>query len=443
MGTADFALDPIPVPREADLQALVFPVGPVGLTGLRDPFVERVLAEIFDAPDLSPATESCPTVLRLATLPGAPAEAFEVTILHENDGLEIVLAGADSTGLLWAAETLRQLVCVKDGIRYVRLGAIRDEPGFALRGNKRPRAFESRYRANLSWENDLRPPRPERETVPVISPGGVLDATPGGLTPVGEFFDRGLAKGARRFAIEFDDVGYDLTPETRDLYGTYPFALAAFLRESRAMLRARDADAVLYWLPQTYRTSSAKLEPLARSLGLAGGLPDDLGLVLTGPEIISETIRATDIARARSAFGLTARKAVIYDNLGREGDHGPLLGRGPDLLAEVDGIFGERGEVLNRITRLDYSWNPVAYDPGRSHLLACREVVGPAAAPALHRLVTHVGELTPGEAAALLTKIEDLTDPDWNGPVDSGAFLRDIRKWLSEVLIVDSQSQTP
>ena len=143
-----------------------------------------------------------------------------------------------------------------------------------------------------------------------------------------------------------------------------------------------------------------------------------------------EMTLAADIARARRRLGLTETKAVIYDNLGREGDHGPLRGRGADLPAEVDGVFGERGEVLNRITRLDYSWNPNAYDPERSHLLACREVVGAAAAPYLSRLILEADELTPEQAIELLERCRALIDDRRDGPVSAETVVSRIRKSL-------------
>jgi len=400
-----------------------------------------VLLRIFPRHDLWRALpEDADTILRPAPLPGGPEEAFELTIRRREKQVEIILRSADSAGQGWAMETLGQLICRgwNDNARFVRLGTIRDRPGFPLRGSKRPLPFETRYRANLSWEN------PGHEHfVPVLSPGGVLDVTEAGLNRAREFFRVGYEQGARRFAIEFDDVGFDLTEETRDRYGSYFFALTAYLRECREMLRIIDPDVVLYWLPQTYWTNAKEFGEFANQVGLAGGAPADLGLVLTGPEVISSGIPAVDIARARRRLGLTETKAVIYDNLGREGDHGPLRGRGADLLAEVDGVFGERGEVLNRITRLDYSWNPEAYDPERSHLLACREVVGVSAAPYLHRLVLEIDELSAEEAVELFRQFELRIFSDFGGPVHRGEYVRHLRAWLTKRLNIDPPQDSP
>ncbi len=438
-GTAHFALDPSPTPWDEELSEFVAVVGCVWVSDDLGPESWGVIHEIFERRELwKPFPEDADTTIRPGPLAGAVAEAFELTITRGERQVEIVLRAADPAGQRWAAETLRQLICWKDGVHYVRLGTIRDRPGFPLRGSKRPLAWERRYRANFCWENPGR-----KYFVPVFSPGGVLDATEAGLKQVRRFFSDGHRRGARRFAIEFDDVGFDLTPESRSRYGSYFFALTAYLNACREMLREIDPEAVLYWLPQTYWTTAPEFELFAHQVGLAGGVPADLGLVLTGPEVISARIPAAEIARARSRFGLTLTKAVIYDNLGREGDHGPLRGRGPDLLAEVDGVFGERGEVLNRITRLDYSWNPAAYDPQRSHLLACREVVGAAAAPYLHRLVLKIDELSPEEAAKIFRQVELRAFAHSGGPVELGEYLRHLRRWLTKRLNIDPPLESP
>lgn len=395
-GTASFALDPIPTPRRALLADRLLPAGP---------------GEVDET---------------VAALAGADPEAYEIEVREAAERTRIRIAAGGPAGLLYARSTLAQITTTVGGRRYVRAGRIEDAPFLPLRGSKRPLAFERRlYHANLAWEK----PAPEEgwTRVPVLSPGGTLAATEPGIAAARAFFAAGHARGARRFAIEFDDVGYDLTGDARDRYGTYPRALVRYLEECRDLLRETDPGAALYWLPQTYWTDAPDLPGFAHALGRAGGLPADLGLVVTGPQVISEAIRAADVARTRRAFGLTRRGAVIYDNLGREGDHGPMTGREPSLALELDGLLGERGEVLFRITRLDWCWNPFAYDPARSHLLACREVVGAAAAPALSRLIREADRLGPAARAALLAEVRAKLDPPARAPVDARALLDRIR----------------
>ncbi|MHC4858817.1 MAG: beta-N-acetylglucosaminidase domain-containing protein [Planctomycetota bacterium] len=404
-GTEHFALEVIPTPAEAELEDYLIPA-------------DHEMA--------------------IPMLGLGPDESFLLEVGYKSGRPVIMMADAEEAGRRFAISALRQLTVVRDGRTWVRAGSIRDRPGFPYRGSKRPLTWESAYRANFSHQNrtDHRP-----RFVAVLSPGGVLDATETGVAKAARFFAEEHAKGTRLFAIEFDDVGFGLTDETGERFGSYPAAIVHYLRECREALRRIDRGAVLYWLPQTYWTRDPRLETFARDIGLAGGLPEDLGLVLTGPEVISEEIPAEEIARARRAFGLTRRKALIYDNKGREGDHGPLRGRGADLLAEADAVFGERGEVLNRITRLDYAWNPRAYDPERSHLLACREVVGIAAAPYLHRLILEWPRLGPLARFGLYLEARRRLAPPPHAPVDAEAYLERVWRDLGKPANVDTRSQ--
>jgi len=382
-GTADLALSPYPTPHRAELH-----------DRLR-PFDVRLV--VFES------------------LPDAPAGSFEIVVTEEG----IRVASADPAARRWAMVVLDQMSVDRSGDRFVRMGHIRDRPSFPLRGSKRLLSWELAYRANLSYER----PFPGVTEVAVLSPGGVLDATEAGVGRARAFFREVGDAGVRHFSIEFDDVGFGLTQETKDRFGSYPRAIAHYLAACRKSLDGMIPDATLYWLPQTYWTDCERLETLAYDIGLRGGLPKDLGLVLTGPDVISAEILAKDIVRARRAFGLTRTKVLVYDNLGREGDHGPLRGRGPDLLAVADAVFGERGEPLHRLTRLDYAWNPVSYDPERSHVLACREIVGAAAAVPLSRFIRIGPRLSATERLSLYREAVRMLAPPMRAPVPAAAYL--------------------
>jgi len=427
-GTAGFALDPIPTPADATLEPRVALVGEFRVTGGREgePAL-RALARMIDAP----ATEGARAELTLGDLPNGPPESFEITVTLTDEGVSITLLGADPAGRHWAAQTLRQLVCEKDGRRWVRLGRIRDRPAFPFRGNKRPLVWEALYRANFTHEGGDDPELlavGREHFVAVLSPGGVLDATETGVAAAERFFDEWSGRGCRLFAIEFDDVGFNLDEASRERFGSYGRALSVYLAACRERLRRIDPGATLYWLPQTYWTDDERLPVLARELGEGGGAPPDVGLILTGPEIISDTIDRADIEKAQRAFGLTRKKALVYDNRGREGDHGPLRGRDAALVAQVDAVFGERGEFLNRITRLDWSWNPAAYDPERSLLLACREIVGPAAAPRLKELVLEGPRATGERRRRLYEEVLRLLDPPARAPVRVEEYVDRVRR---------------
>jgi hypothetical protein len=453
-GTATFALEVIPRPVEAELEDSVARIGSWEVTGGREG--EPALDALGD---LARRGSGGGAVCRVALsgLPGGTPEEYSLSVRRAGDGVRVDLAGADPAGRHWAAQSLRQLVFEADGALWIRLGRIRDRPGFPLRGSKRPLPFEAAYRANLDYEARSpagRPGGPREHVVAVLSPGGELDATEGGIAAAERFFREWHARGAKRFAIEFDDVRFGMTPATRDRFGWYPNAIGHYLRACRARLREVDPDAVLYWLPQTYFSRHPLFRDLARDVGRSGGLPPGLGLVLTGPEVVSAGITAEEMRRALADFGL-AGPLLLYDNRGREEDHGPLLGRDPGLVEVAEAVFGERGEVLNRITRLDYAWNPGAYEPARSHLLACREIVGPAAARPLSRLVLGSEGLTALEALHLYRAVARALAPSSRRPADPGVLLPRIWQELGKAGIaapardrgktgiVDTHSQTP
>ena len=233
--------------------------------------------------------------------------------------------------------------------------------------------------------------------------------------------------------MKFDDVGFGLTAESETWFGSYPAALCSYLARIAAGLRSRDPGAVLYWLPQTYWWNDRRLGAYATALRAAGGLDPDIGLVMTGPEIISDTIDAGGLAAARNAFGLTRTPALIYDNIGREGDWGPLTGRDAALVHECDGIFGERGTPVHRLTRLDWLWNPEGYDAERSWRRAVLELAGPEAYDRLAAACRAFRDGAPhADALALVARFEAALPAGWRGPIghaELAALLRaDVRR---------------
>jgi hypothetical protein len=290
------------------------------------------------------------------------------------EGTEIVAGTGSADGRLLLERALRQLTVTIDGRQYLRACSIAAEPAFPLRGSKRPRAWEREYGANFAWgASDA---AADREQVVYVAPEHPLDASAAGVERVLEPLVEAAARGVRRFAVKFDDVGFTMTSETRLAFGTYPRAVCALLSGVRERLRAASPRAVLYYLPQTYWWADERLWPFAQDLQRAGGLASDWGLVMTGPEIISESIDVAGLNAARAAFGLTSTRSLIYDNLGRETDWGPLTGRDPALLDVAAGVFGERGTAVNRLTRLDWHANPQGYDAGWSYRRAVFELAG-------------------------------------------------------------------
>jgi hypothetical protein len=347
-----------------------------------------------------------------------PREGYILWVTGEAGHTLILEAARDDAGKRWADQALAQLTEENAAGRFVRECRVLDAPVFALRGNKRPLAWETKYRANFAWGAKDDADTRGRQMVAVYAPTIPLDATGEGVARALEFFRPWQDRGVRLFAVKFDDVGFGVTPESELRHGRFATALVNWLKLVRQGLRRRDADSRLYLLPQTYWWNDPRFDAFAGSLRAAGGLDEDMGLVFTGPEVISETIDANGLAAARRAFGLTETKALLYDNLGREGDWGPLTGRDPGLARYADGVFGERGTPVNRLTRLDWLWNPAGYDPERSWRRALLELAGPqgyerllAAAQAFRRGAKRE------DVAALLDAFAAAPAGDWRGPI--------------------------
>jgi hypothetical protein len=348
-------------------------------------------------------------------------EGYVLHVTAENGHTVVVKAARDDAGRRWADEALAQLTWETAAGKFVRECRVLDAPVFALRGNKRPQAWESAYRANFAWgardDADTR----GRTMAAVYAPGIPLDATGEGVARTLEHFRPWQDRGVRIFVVKFDDEGFALTRDSELRFGKFAPALVGYLRLVRQGLRRRDADAKLYFLPQTYWWDDARFEAFSASMRAAGGLDEDVGLVVTGPEVVSDSIDAPGLAAARRAFGLTETKALIYDNLGREGDWGPLAGRDAALWQYADGVFGERGTPVNRLTRLDWLWNPQGYDPETSWRRAMLELAGPqgferfeAVCRAFRRGATRE------DAAALVEAFAKAPAGAWKGPVARG-----------------------
>ena len=150
--------------------------------------------------------------------------------------------------------------------------------------------------------------------------------------------------------------------------------------------------------------------------------------------VLSTVIDAKGLDAACGAFGATETRALIYDNLGREGDWGPLTGREPGLVEVADGVFGERGTPVNRLTRLDWSWNPTAYEPERSWRRALFELAGPRGYAALRDACDAFRRgAGRAETAAAIDAFEAVDLGDFAGPLPRSALVRLLRADLKRL----------
>lgn len=317
----------------------------------------------------------------------------------KGDGPNIVVLGGNSpAGDFWALCTLRQMVFRKDGVSYIREGQIADFPRFRLRGNKRPRQWEWRYKANYGWFFEAQPKGDKsfrtdyfRSHGAWVHYGSPLPATDEEMDKLISGYDEaavgtrmprrraGAAEyyraGCREFVLKFDDSASEMSPATVRRFGESGFfkALHHFLTGMHKRIKHIDPNNRIYFMPRPYYANSFELASYAKALRVYGPLPGDMGLSVCGPEVISRNISTGCLKEFRVLFGLKA-KAQIYDNRGRGGDYFACSGRSPDLWKEVDCLFPERGSPVTRITVYDYLWNPGAYNPKRSLLLAVREL---------------------------------------------------------------------
>jgi hypothetical protein len=345
-----------------------------------------------------------------------PPEGYALAVGWGGDRTIVLTVAREDAGRAWSSLAVDQLTTTIDGRRYVRAARLLDAPVFPLRGSKRPQAWERRYRANFAWEVKEGAGFEGREAVATFAPGSPLDATHAGVERILEAWRPWQARGVRRFCVKFDDVGFDMTGDTELRFGTYGAAVRSLLSSVRTALREKDPAATVYFLPQTYWWNDPRLGAYARAIRAAGGLDPDIGLVLTGPEIVSERIDAAGLAGARDLFGSSETPSLLYDNRGREGDWGPLDGREAALASLAEGVFGERGTPVNRLTRLDWLWNPEAYDPERSWRRAVLELAGPEGFAALRDACAAFRRGAPREeAAAFVARFAD--GPPLDGPL--------------------------
>ncbi|MBM4034728.1 MAG: hypothetical protein FJ291_23535 [Planctomycetes bacterium] len=407
----------VPTPQEARLGNTAFPAGKVAL----------VKPEEYRAPDtlalelgrllgaqLATAEDAATVVFvgaaatrQLAAMglkpPPAGADAY---VLHTASGKQggrnlALLAGNSPAADFWAFATLRQMVFEKDGVRYIREGTVTDFPRFACRGNKRPRLWEWRYKANYAWffeppkqgsgkpEENFRwsyfrqngawvchgePLRATDEEMDKLIQGyGEADARTGVKRRVPGALDA-YKGGCREFVLKFDDTGSGMSPSTEARFGRdFYKALHHYIVGMHRRLKAVDPGNRVFFMPRPYWYNSFETARYAKALLAHGPFPEDIGLSVCGPEVISRQIPTGCLKEFRELFGLKA-PAQIYDNYGRGGDLFAYSGRDADLWREVCCIFPERGTPVTRITVYNYLWNPEGYDPRRSLQLAVREL---------------------------------------------------------------------
>ncbi|MGW3607075.1 beta-N-acetylglucosaminidase domain-containing protein [Micromonospora sp. NPDC005161] len=369
---------------------------------------------------------------------GLPGEGYVLVAGHDRLGRpRIVLSGVDGAGTFYAVQSLSQLLTSKGSRVAVDGVAVRDWPGYRVRGgmesfygpvwsqeDRRSQIeFLARHKMNQffygpaddlrtgsHWDSlydeaelgrlkeivDLATSR-HVDFVYRISPEAPL--APGqGICHVREA-DRAklLARlaqlseiGVRSYVIAWDDVsGNFACQEDRDAYEGDPSPLAAaqagvtnlvqreFI-EKRPGASRMVAVPTEYWgmTPTPYKNRFDEL------------VSTEVDLYWTGPEVVSPSITEDDLRAAQDAW--PRHRIMIWDNY-PVNDYspnrlllGPLVNRDAGMADDVVGIsFNElvQHQEASQIplgTQADYAWNPGAYDAERSWTRTLQIVGGDA-----------------------------------------------------------------
>lgn len=211
--------------------------------------------------------------------------------------------------------------------------------------------------------------------------------------------------GVRDWVLSFDDQPTVLR-ELNDLLQFGMSAAPAHIDLAARLARATGPRTRLWLCASAYSDvhlgdgsgpySSAFLRDLHR-------LPSDVGIVWTGPDVISPEISGADLARTGARLG--GRTLLLYDNFGVNDDSrgtglglvlSPLRGRDPEihrhapvyLACPMTQLGGSR---LTLATTAEYLSDPAAYDPDSSSARVLRQLAGDDDA-ALDALRTQVME---------------------------------------------------
>lgn len=188
--------------------------------------------------------------------------------------------------------------------------------------------------------------------------------------------------GIRCFGLFLDDIPpflqYDSDTESfSDLVGAH----IAFVNRFYGRVRGIDPDIALALCPQQYCGKGTE-DYITR---IGQGIPADLRLMWTGPDICSKELAAADAATFRNSTG---HKPLYWDNypvndadMYNEMHIGPLTGRDADLGDHCEGLLANCMEAaectkIPLISIGAYLWDPAGYEPEAAFREALSEIAG-------------------------------------------------------------------
>jgi len=205
--------------------------------------------------------------------------------------------------------------------------------------------------------------------------------------------------GVRRIVLSFDDQPTTLR-ELSDVFRYGASAAPAHLDLTRRVAASLPGDVALWMCGAAYCDSNLGdgngpySKPFLEGLP---SLPPEIGIVWTGPEVVSPTITRADLEATRAR--LNGRKLLLYDNF-PVNDNGPddtmalilgaLRGREAGIREVVAAYLAcpERplaGSRLSLLTTAEFLNDPAPYDPDAAAARAVARLAGrdPQAAKAL------------------------------------------------------------
>lgn len=206
--------------------------------------------------------------------------------------------------------------------------------------------------------------------------------------------------GVRRLVLALDDAPAELR-ELSDIFTLGASSAPAHLTLARRLADALPGDAALWLLAPAH--CDAQLGdgngPYAKPF-LAGlpSLPARVGLVWSGPRVLSPSITGADLSATRARLG--GRPLVLEDSFPTDDDNveddamalllAALRGRDPAIREAVSGYVAcpprpLAGSRFTLLTIASFLKDPAAYDPGAATKAAIARLAGrdPAAASAL------------------------------------------------------------
>ncbi|MER7875393.1 beta-N-acetylglucosaminidase domain-containing protein [Streptomyces solisilvae] len=361
-------------------------------------------------------------------VPGGPLPAEGYALAA--GGTSVALAGADSDGVYYAAQTLRQLV---SGHRAIASVAVADHPLMPLRGviegfygspwTHAERMDQLAFYGDVKMNTYIYAPKDDpyhrekwREPYPAaklaelgelvrqatdhhvrftfaVSPGNsICYSDPADIAALEAKLDAVYDLGVRSFSMPLDDISYTRwnCESDRATYGD-PSSKAAAEAQSdllntvqKAYLDERADTRPLQMVPTEY--GDVTDTPYKRVL--RERLDTRVEVMWTGTDVVPPRITVADAERAAGVWG---REVFVWDNY-PVNDYGQAEGR--LLLAPYDarepGLHRQlSGLVLNPMNQAaaskvalfggaDFAWNDTGYDATRTWQAAARHLAGSA-----------------------------------------------------------------